>query len=175
MTAKTLVAVTNVTVVAVMAGCATANRIEYTPVNPAPRSLKRRPLESVGVFVGAPPDRPHVDVGVFEVYQGDTASGAGRSTSEMLETVKKNSALLGCDAIHVFGIDVVGHRHGNSTRVVRAVCEVYTDDEARRAAETRPALPALPGEGGGCNTGGGVALCPEPLVCDNQVCVTPYR
>jgi hypothetical protein len=128
----------------------------------------------VGVFVGAPPDRPHVNVGVFEVYQGHTESGARRSTSEMLETVKVNSALLGCDAIHVLGIELVGWgRH--ETRVVRAVCEVYTDDEARRAAESLPALPALPGEGGGCNTGGGVVPCVEPLVCENQICVAPDR
>ena len=51
-------------------GCATPNAVVYSPVNTPPRAFVRRTPASVEMFVGKPPTRPHVDVGMFEVYQG---------------------------------------------------------------------------------------------------------
>jgi hypothetical protein len=163
-------------------GCATPNSVTYAAINAPPRAFVRRTPETVDVFVGKPPTRPHVDVGMFEVYQGRDAQGVGRSTEAMFGTLRAHAALRGCDAGQVLGVELAARSYG---RIVRGVCEIYTDEQAARDASQRPAPPPLQGEGAQCTppqpTLGDEPIraatgCPEPLSCSPKgVCASPYR
>jgi hypothetical protein len=160
--------------------CATPNAVTYSAVNPPPHPLVRRSAAEVDVvLVGAAP-RPHVDVGLFEVEQGVRDDGYRRSTEDMIATLRLHAALRGCDAIQVLGPDrfAVGH-HGRSARVLRGVCAIYTD----APAAPRSPLPPLPHEGERCGVTRGPAgeipsaseTCPDPLVCRQGGCASPYQ
>jgi len=179
-------------------GCATPNSVVYSAVNAPPRALVRRSPASVDVFVGKPPVRPYVDVGMFEVYQGRDDDGTGHSTENMLRTLRLHAALRGCDALQVLGVELAGKTYW---RIVRGVCEMYTDPPALEADKhLTPEL--LPGEGQACamppdptapmancsERGPGLTCgpppaggsttppdCPDPLVCLGSVCASPYR
>lgn len=154
-------------------GCATPNQVVYSAVNQPPRPFQRRTADVVEVFIGRPPNRPHLEVGVFEVYQGQKDDGAGRSTEEMIQTLRVHSALRGCDAVQILNIELAGRY---AYRVVRGVCEIYTDDQAVHAAAAVPA-PALPGEGHPCSLDpeSVIVSCADPLVCEKKRCVSPYH
>jgi len=144
------------TMVAGALGCATPNSVVYSAVNAPPRAFVRRSLASVDVFVGKPPVRPYVDVGMFEVYQGQYDDGSGQSTEDMLRTLRLHAALRGCDALQVMGVELAGKTY---MRVVRGVCEMYTDPQAQ-AADKRLAPPErLPSEGQPCEVA--LSSCPD--------------
>jgi hypothetical protein len=127
-------------------GCAAPNSVVYSVLNTPPRAFARRPPATVDVVVGKPPLRPYVDVGMFEVYQGRDPDGARRSTEDMLRTLRMHAALRGCDAVQVMGVELAGKRYW---RVVRGVCEMYTDPQAVEA--DKHLIPErLPGEGQFC-------------------------
>jgi hypothetical protein len=126
----TLVAVAACAVAA--AGCAVANRVIYSPINEPPRALAQRDPASVDLFVGKTPARPYVEVGLFEVYQGLDDDGVGRSTEDMIGTLRAHGGRRGCDAVQVLGVEVTGRNSGQ--RVVRGVCVMYNDEQARLAA-----------------------------------------
>jgi hypothetical protein len=158
-------------------GCATPNRVSYAAINAPPRPFVRRTADEVEVTVGKPPARPAVDVGMFEVSEGTNDDGSRKSVRAMIATLREHAALRGCDAVQVLNVDSVGR---DGWRVVRGVCEVYTDPPAQPAAGHAPTPPpALPGEGTSCSveTGGDLAVpsCPAPLVCSNGACASPYR
>jgi hypothetical protein len=155
-------------------GCATPNSVVYTAVNQTPRALQRVSPESVEIFLGKPPGRPHVEIGLFEVYQGQNDDSSGRSTEDMLQTLRQHAALRGCDAIQVLGVELAGKY---LSRVVRAACEIYSDDEGQRAAAAHHPATALPGEGRSCqdsNPSPGLE-CLDPLVCQKGRCASPYH
>jgi hypothetical protein len=198
-----------------LVGCATPNSVVYSAVNTPPRAFARRSPASVDVFVGKPPVRPYVDVGMFEVYQGSNDDGTGHSTEDMLGTLRLHAALRGCDALQVLGVELAGKTY---LRVVRGVCEMYTDPQAEEA-DKHLTPERLPGEGQSCavtadstscpawgygqpcataagpttppatcsDRGPGQACaaaagstsfpggCPDPLVCLNSVCASPYH
>ncbi len=172
---------------ATILGCATPTGVVYSPVNAPPRAFVRRTPASVDVFVSKPPTRPHVDVGMFEVYQGHKDDGTGLSTEDMFTTLRLHAALRGCDAVQVMGVELAGREE---SRVVRGVCEMYTDPEAVEAAKTLTPE-RLPGEGRPCTAvpadtalppstsvapSDALTGCHYPLVCSPEgVCVTPYR
>lgn len=186
------------TTCAVLVGCATPNSVVYSAVNAPPRPFVRRAPASVEVFVGKPPVRPHVDVGIFEVYQGQDADGVGRSTEDMLRTLRLHAALRGCDALQVMGVELAGKRY---ERIVRGVCDMYTDPQSLEThAQLTPER--LPGEGQSCAAPADPATppascsdhgpsppcvapvaaasastdgCLDPLVCVNGVCASPYQ
>ena len=154
-------------------GCATPNRVVYSAVNQPPRPFQRKTADAVEVVIGKPPDRPHLEVGVFEVYQGHMEDGSGRSTEDMIRSLRFHGALRGCDAVQILSIELSGrYLH----RVVSGVCEIYTDEQAVHAAIVAPA-PALPGEGHPCSVDpeGVVVSCTDPLVCEQKRCVSPYH
>jgi len=175
------------TACATILGCATPNGVVYSPVNAPPRAFVRRTSASVDVFLSKPPTRPHVDVGMFEVYQGRNDDGTGHSTEDMLTTVRLHAALRGCDAVQVMGVELAGREE---SRVVRGVCEMYTDPEAKEAAKTLTPE-RLPGEGRACAVvqadtvlppstsvapSDALTGCLYPLVCSAKgVCTSPYR
>lgn len=170
-------AVTAITVSLLTVGCATPNSVVYTPVNQASRTMQRRSPESIDVLLGKPPSRPHTEIGLFEVYQGHLDNGGGRSTEEMFYTLRLYSALRGCDAVQVLGVEMSG---GNVRyRIVRAACDIYIDDEALHAPHTVFPAKEMPGEGKACAAADDnmspYSPCPDPWICQNQVCVSPYR
>ena len=189
---RRVLAVMCLTSAAGLLGCATPNSVVYSVVNAPPRAFTRRSPDSVEVFVGKPPVRPYVDVGMFEVYQGQDDDGAGHSTEDMLRTLRLHAALRGCDALQVMGVELAGRRE---SRVVRGVCEMYTDSQALEA-DKHLTTERLPGEGQACVMPVGPTAaptscpgqpcamtagppladsCPDPLVCSNSVCASPYH
>jgi hypothetical protein len=147
-TRPSLLGVMLLTASATILGCATPNGVVYSPVNAPPRAFVRRAPASVEVVVGKPPTRPHVDVGMFEVYQGRQDDDTGRSTEDMLTTLRLHAALRGCDAVQVMGVELAGGDRRES-RVVRGVCEMYTDAEAIEA-DKKLTPERLPSEGQAC-------------------------
>lgn len=89
-------AVMTITIALTTVGCATADGVVYTSVNDSPRVLKPRTAESVDVYFDKPPTRVHVDVGVFEIYQGQMDDGTGHSTGEMFQTLRLHGLPVGC-------------------------------------------------------------------------------
>jgi len=171
----------------VILGCASPNAVIYSPVNTPPRAFVRRTPASVDMFVGKPPTRPHVDVGMFEVYQGQKNDGTRLSTEDMFGTLRLHAALRGCDAVQVMGVELAGKEEW---RVVRGVCEMYTDPEAI-AADKAMRAERIPGEGKSCTPVPADTVLPPstsaapsdartgclyPLVCAGSgVCVSPYQ
>jgi len=168
-------------------GCATTatpNTVVYSAVNQPPRPFVRRAPESVDVFVGRAPQRPHLDVGLFEVYQGMNGDGTLRSTEDMLASARAHAGLRGCDAVSIMNVELTG-AYGR-WRVVRGVCAMYTDEQAAQAQANPPPPPPLPGEGQACETKRSPSvnydlsspymdLCPNPLLCEAKRCVSPYH
>jgi len=164
---------------AVLLGCGLTNpdMVTYANVNSPPRAFTRRAPASVDVFIGKPPTRPHVDVGLFEVYQGANKAGAPSTTEDMIGSLRFHAGLRGCDAVQILNVELAGKV---SWRIVRGVCEMYTDAQAAETAGKIAPLPPLPGEGSRCsppdpNMTPNMPECPDPLVCSNRVCVSPYR
>ena len=158
-----------------LAGCVATTRpaVAYSVVNPPPRPLVRRGPADVDVVVGKSPLRSHVDVGLFEVYQGQRPDGELQTTQDMLDELRVHAALRGCDAVQVLGVELCCR---GPVRVVRGACEMYTDEAAQHAV-MRPA-PPLPGEGQRCpvtvGPNGDVVACPGLLICQADRCVSPY-
>jgi hypothetical protein len=160
---------------AAVLGCAAPNMVVYSAVNAPPRAFVRRTPASVDVFVGRPPVRPCVDVGLFEVAQGSDDDGTGHSTEDMLATLRLHAALRGCDALQVLGVEsahVVGSGRSRVTyrSVVQGVCEMYTDPQAIEADKSLK-TERLPGEGQSCgmipsvsNAPGGLGARSEPVL-----------
>jgi hypothetical protein len=180
MRSKAAVWIAMAAIAATAIGCATdrPNTVVYSAVNQPPRPFVRRAPESVDVFVGRAPARPHLDVGLFEVYQGMNADGTLRSTEDMLASARLHAGLRGCDAVSIMNVELTG-AYGR-WRVVRGVCAMYTDEQAQ--ANPTPPAP-LPGEGQTCHTqyspygtsGPYLDQCPVPLLCEAKHCVSPYH
>jgi len=191
-----LVAWTTCAVAAI--GCATPSRVTYSAINVPPRPLVRRTPANVDVVAGKAPERSHVDVGLFEVNQGTNEDGSRVSTEAMIATLRLHAGLRGCDAVQVLGVEfAVQHPRRRSKAVVTAVCKMYNDEQAQQAAANQanstPPTP-LAGEGQPCTLATDPAGrpwvpggrppgpdptrypdCPDPLVCSNNVCASPYR
>jgi hypothetical protein len=156
-------------------GCAAPNRVTYlAAASTPPRAFRRHAPEQVDVFLGAAPPRPHVDVGTFETYQGRRADGNPRPTDDVLWTLRLHAALRGCDALQIVGIDSRRRYHSGT---LRGVCALYTDAVPPIAVASPAAR--LSGEGDACLTPGrpvGHARlsCPDPLVCRDGICASPY-
>jgi len=177
--------------VMVLAGCATASgcvviphAVSYSAVNAPPRPFVRRAPADVDVFVGKPPARPYVDVGLFEVTQGTTDEGSRTPTESMIKSLRMHAALRGCDAVQILGVELISsynHHVSHESRMVSGVCEMYTDEQAQLAAVRLASAspPPLPGEGKSCVAPDGPTPeqppCPDPLVCAHNVCASPYQ
>jgi len=93
----------------------------------------------------------------------------------------------GCDAVQVMGVELAGREE---RRVVRGVCEMYTDPEAIEA-DKKLMAERIPGEGKPCTAvpsdtarppstsaapSDALTGCLYPLVCAGKgVCESPYR
>jgi hypothetical protein len=76
-------------------GC-TVTSASYTPLNPAPRILVARSPEQVELFSSGPPARPHVDVGLITVEEGELDVG---SPDGLIQMLRSTAAEKGCDGL----------------------------------------------------------------------------
>jgi hypothetical protein len=110
---------------AALSAC-TATTVNYSPLNPSPRALSPRPPATVEMFASGPPARPHVDIGIITVEEGDTGES---SPEELLGLLRQDAARQGCDALVVAppssktDSDLFQNTH--SRRVYSGACIVY--------------------------------------------------
>jgi len=108
-----------------LAAC-TATTVNYSPLNPSPRALAPRPPSSIDLFASGPTERPHVDVGMITVEEGDVGESAPQ---ELLALLRQNAASQGCDALVVSppssksDSDFLKYTH--SRRIYSGTCVVY--------------------------------------------------
>jgi hypothetical protein len=128
-----------------------ATNITWTA--PSPRPLSPRSPESVEVFAGTMPARPHASIGIIEV-QENSGSYAPR-TRALLAELKRAAGEQGCDAISLGGLvnrgvgpDVIFNDFAADRQGAMAICLVYTDDprtvSVDRMSQGTPAPGARP-------------------------------
>lgn len=101
-----------------LASC--ANAVSYAPIVHPSHPLSSRSVDSVEVFAVTPPSRPHKDIGIFQIVRG---MGDDGTTAGMIATARANAAQIGCDAILVTSIDLMGGRYHRSN--IQASCIIY--------------------------------------------------
>jgi hypothetical protein len=112
-------------VATLLSGC-TATTVNYSALNPSPRALSPRAPASIEVFASGPPARPHVDIGMITVEEGDMGES---SPDELLALLRQNAARQGCDALVVSPpsskteSDFLAYTH--SRRIYSGTCVVY--------------------------------------------------
>jgi hypothetical protein len=84
-----------------LAGCSWSR---FVPLTPTPHATVPRTPADIEVFSSGPPTRPHVDVGLMEVW--------GREYSDIPAALREEGSKHGCDAV------VLGSRMGSATCVV---------------------------------------------------------
>jgi hypothetical protein len=109
-----------------LGGCADTT-LTYTPLNRPPHGLQARRAEQVPVFSSGPPERPHVDIGLISVEEGD----GDETPASLIERLRQSGAERGCEALVLAapgattrptGPTLVGSR---SYQVYSATCIVY--------------------------------------------------
>jgi len=114
--------------------CSCGTSITYTPMPGAAAYHRRRPVESVDVYLSGPPTQPHRDVGLLEAEQDSDLSLDG--TREMLHKLRVKAAHVGCDAISLNGVGsrtepalAVDINHASSVKTITATCIRYVERE----------------------------------------------
>ncbi len=111
----------------VVAGCAPT--VEYVPTNAPPRTLVRRAPGSVVVFSTTQPPQPYTEVGLVEVQQRSSMTGA----QDLLALMREKAAEVGCDGLIILGSNdkVWSTSYGGGTlKGYRASCFVYNAQSA---------------------------------------------
>jgi hypothetical protein len=117
-----------VTIGVLASGCGTY--VSFTPLNSAAAGPTRSANE-VDVYLTAPPQRRHRDVGLLEAEQESDLSLD--DTRDMLKKLRERAGAHGCDAIFVKGVGSNTHAtlgisdHASSTKTITATCICYTD------------------------------------------------
>jgi hypothetical protein len=127
-----------------VAGCGV--QVEYTQLNAAPLPMKSRAPESVEVYVGNAPARPHVDVGLLEVEE---QSGFGPGTQALVDSLRDRAAEIGCDALVIGGVsskvsevESLLFDHNANRKALHASCVVYVPaTSVPRSLVARPSSP----------------------------------
>jgi hypothetical protein len=108
-----------------LGGCA-ETELTYTPLNVPPHDLKARRPDQIQVFSSGPPERPHVDVGLISVQQGE----GNETPASLIAILRQNGAERGCDALLLAPpgstTTATGLTYfGGSYQVYSATCIVY--------------------------------------------------
>jgi hypothetical protein len=156
----------------------------FTPLNPAPRALKPKPVGSVEIHSSGAPTRPHVDVGLIEGH------GAFTDIEPIVRDMQTRAAQAGCDALVIGPVayEVSGSDGSTfSTKRLHGTCVVYTDslsadlrppppqvDHARPVERSSGVEQQLDQEGDPCRQYRGpprAVACNNHLVCREGRCV----
>ena len=121
------------------AGC--EDSISYTHIGAPSPALVARPVDTVEVFLGTPPSRPHRNLGVLQVGRGPFSRD--RSMNDTVQVARATAAAMGCEAILVTSIDVLGGRSRPAN--VQANCLVYTAPPTCVPAPAAASTPEAPG------------------------------
>jgi hypothetical protein len=100
---------------AMVAGCASS--VTAIPLHPPPRPVSPHGFESVTVYSGAAPLRPHVAVAQLNLER--TSGLDEQATSGMVHRLRESAGALGCDGV------VVGPLGDPDSRSIHATCIVY--------------------------------------------------
>jgi hypothetical protein len=119
-----------------LGGCAETT-VTYTPLNETPHELRARKPEQVEVFSSTPPERPHVDVGLISVQEGD----ADETPASLVWALRQSAAAKGCDALLLASPSSTTKPTGatwfdSSYQVYSATCIVYRVPEPGNAGTT---------------------------------------
>jgi hypothetical protein len=106
-------------------GACAVTSTTFTDLNASPRPMQARAPDQVEIFSSAPPERPHVDVGLITVQEGE----GNETPASMVDLVRRAAAEKGCDAVMLAplgsktdGNDLVGVE---SHKVYSGTCLVY--------------------------------------------------
>ncbi|CAN5916941.1 hypothetical protein BH11MYX4_BH11MYX4_60920 [soil metagenome] len=120
-----------------LTGCV---KVDYIPLNAAPRPMTPRDPDKVTVFQTQRPDRPYVEVATIEVVSPNGPTSA-------MERLRQEAGERGCDALVLTGTKdsttiTATNRTVTSTQNsgYRGTCIVFTDGDA-----PPPVAPAAPG------------------------------
>jgi hypothetical protein len=125
-------------VVGGLTGCGVTS--DYTQLNPPPRAMVAKPVDSVQVFSSTRPTRPYVEVGLVSARAGSTVDN---DQGEILRSLRERAAEAGCDAIFDLRANnrTSGGPYGGGTMMgYEATCIVYKD--AAPAPAPAPPAPA---------------------------------
>jgi hypothetical protein len=120
-----------------LVGCAETT-VTYTPLNTPPHALHARAPEQIQVFSSAPPERPHVDVGLISVEEGLV----DETPASLIADLRQSAAQRGCDALQLAPPSTTTRPTGpvlsddGSYQVYSATCIVYTTTEPGDATAT---------------------------------------
>jgi hypothetical protein len=103
-----------------LAGCAPT--LSYSATNPTPHKLYQHAPAQVEVHTVQPPDRPFVDVGVFEL--DDPSVDRGGQRESVVARLRTEAGKIGCDSIVIEGPNFVSAGLASLNRY-RATCIVY--------------------------------------------------
>jgi len=132
-------------VIVMLVGCGTSVRTTMiaSPLQASPRPLAPRTVESVEVFLSAPPQRPYVDLALLEGEQ--TSSYSMHETPQILAAVREQAAQLGCDGIVFQGVtnrmpglgdaETLINDKPKQRKGVYAVCIVYREVSPEELAQ----------------------------------------
>jgi hypothetical protein len=126
-----------------LSGCA-ETELTYTPLNVPPHDLKARRPDQIEVFSSGPPERPHVDVGLISVQQGE----GNETPASLIAILRQSGAERGCDALLLAPsrstTAATGPTYfGGSYQVYSATCIVYRTFEPGNVGVTfAPAEPS---------------------------------
>jgi len=112
-----------------LSGCA-ETVVTYTPLNLPPHDLKARKPDQIQVFSSAAPERPHMDVGLISVQQGE----GNETPASLIGVLRQSGAERGCDALLLAAPSSTTKPTGltyfdGSYQVYSATCIVYQSAE----------------------------------------------
>lgn len=132
-------------VLAVCLSSCAETTVTYTQLNVLPNNLlKVRKPEQIQVFSSTAPDRPHLDVGLISVQEGE----ANETPASLIEVLRRSGAERGCDALLLAPPSSTTKPTGltyfdNSYQVYSATCIVYLTAEPGDVGTTfAPAEPS---------------------------------
>jgi hypothetical protein len=108
-----------------LSGC-DETEVTYTPLNVPPHALKARRPDQIPIFSSGPPERPHVDVGLISVQQGE----GSETPASLIAILRQSGAERGCDALLLAPpsstTNATGLTYwGGSYQIYSATCIVY--------------------------------------------------
>jgi hypothetical protein len=127
---------------ACLAACADTSAT-YTGLNAPPRAVTPRSPDQVEVFSSVPPERPHVDIGLITVQEGD----GDETPASLIALLRGAAADKGCDAVLLAPPSSrTGALWFGGTRtyqVYSGTCLVYGSAPPRPEAPPQPSRPRM--------------------------------